>query len=135
MKLTRPLAAAALAIGLLAGCASEPSASDRTEEGVKVALEEYVETGLHGNMTPEMTEAYCTEVITARARDKQPSICEGAPTTRTNSTWKGIDSVESVSITGDTATVTWWWHGRDSTDITETSDTFIFEDGRWRHDN
>ena len=129
------LAATLAAFALLAACSITPTPADRDEEGVKAALTEWVETALHGNMSADMTKRYCEELVTKRARESAAYLCAGKPAVHTNPTWKDIDSIDSISITGDTATITWWWHGQDSTGRTQTTDTFIFEERRWKHDN
>lgn len=132
MKLTRPFVAAALAVGMLSACASDPSPSDRSEEGVEAALTEYVEVGLQGDRTADQQERYCNEIITAEAREAAFRSCAEPITYESNSTWKEIAAIEAISIDGDMAVVEWRWRGKDYEQTHPTDDTFIYEDGRWR---
>lgn len=115
----------------LAACSSEPSPADKTEDGVKAALSEYVEIGVHGDRSAQDQETYCTELITAQ--EASYGQCTPPYQYTPNSSWRELASIETVQIDGDTATVSWYWHGKDSDTTTQTESTFYWQGERWRY--
>ncbi|AWE42854.1 hypothetical protein [Actinobaculum sp. 313] len=127
----RLISAAAITAALLSACSHEPTAADKTEDGVRAALTEYVEVAVHGDRTAEQQELICTTIYTAEYASR--ADCEPPYEYTSNSTWYELASIDSVVIDGDKATVRWQWHGRDSLTTVETTDTFYYQGGRWRY--
>ena len=125
--------AVAVAAAILEGCSSDPTAADKTEGGVKAALTQYVEIGVHGDRSAEDQELYCTQLITAEEADI--TECEPPYGHTQNSSWREIVSIDSVAIDGDMATIHWYWRGKNSTTqaTSETTSHFYWEGSRWRY--
>ena len=121
----------AAAVLSLAGCSSEPTPADKTEDGVKAALTQYVEIGVHGDRSAEDQELYCTEILTAQEADINE--CQPPYSYTQNSSWREIVSIESVVIDGDKATAKWDWRGKGSEATRESPATFYWEESRWRY--
>ncbi|RTE49066.1 hypothetical protein [Actinobaculum sp. 352] len=127
----RLISAAAITAALLSACSHEPTAADKTEDGVRAALTEYVEVAVHGDRTAEQQELMCTQLLTAEEADI--TECEPPYDYTSNSSWRELASIDSVVIDGDKATVRWQWHGRDSLTTHDSTATFYWEGGRWRY--
>lgn len=75
-KKIRSMFAAVFAIAAcVSGCSHEPTAADKTPEGVEVAVRETYEMVRNGPVMKETWETYCAHLITEASRPMVP-ICE-----------------------------------------------------------
>ncbi|MBB6335136.1 hypothetical protein [Schaalia hyovaginalis] len=131
-KFSALFAAAGLAIAAcLAGCAHEPTAADKTPEGVEVAVRETYDMVRNGPVLKETWEKYCADYITEASRSLV-TICEH-PYDDSGAARDEIIRISNIQIVDDHASVDvdvqqhlypghfQTWH-----------EEFEWEEGRWK---